>query len=49
MDRKQAIAVVIMCALILAGMAGLYYGLWVIYQAYQTNVANNPLVKLFGG
>ena len=52
MDRKQAIAVVIMTSLILAGMIGIYYGLWMAYQTYKDNadkITSNPLYKLFGG
>lgn len=39
MTKRQAIATVIMVAIILAGMIGLYYGLYQAWQIYQQKSA----------
>lgn len=53
MDRKQASFTVIALGLVLIGMAGLYYGLYVIYQTYQAKTApgtiGGTLQNLIGG
>lgn len=56
MDRKQGTIALIMIALTLVGMAGLYYGLWRVYQEYQAKTAPGTvggtltsLASVFGG
>ncbi len=39
MNRRQAVATLLMVFLILVGIIGLYYGLWRAYQLYQEKSA----------